>query len=136
MSIHCIQHCMVKEVIDMKLDILGNVYLDDVLVLGGNITVTEMLHPVYGVPANMIGVKRTTFSDVDCFINTYLGAAKEDSVIKFKGWYSVFDGGESLHDGTCYLVDLPLNDREMTYKEFIDSLVEIGYECCVLGTVP
>ena len=118
----------------MQLEILGNVYLDDVLVLGGNITVTEMLHPVYGVPMNMLTTKRTTDIDVKHFIYKYLVDAKEDSIIKFKGGCFLIDDGlcfheitpyECFHDDVGYVVDLSVN--EMTYKEFIDKLVEIGY---------
>ena len=118
----------------MKLDILGNVYLDDVLVLGGNITVTEMLHPVYDVPVDMITAKRTTDIDVEYFICKYLFNAKEDSIIKFKGECYLIDDGlcfhditpyECFHDNAGYMVDLPV--YEMTYKEFIDKLVQLGY---------
>ena len=118
----------------MKLDILGNVYLDDILVLGGNITVTEMLHPVYGVPVFSPAVDVTSNIDIEHFRNVVLKGATNSSIIKFKGECSVVDTVSTMYcitehsgyfDDTGFLVDLPVN--EMTYKEFIDKLVEIGY---------
>lgn len=118
----------------MKLDILGNVYLGDVLVLGGNITVTEMLHPVYGVPVFSPAVDVTSNIDIEYFRNVLLQGAIDSSIIKFKGECYVVDTDSTMYcitehsgyfDETGFRVDLPVN--EMTYKEFIDSLVEIGY---------